>query len=453
MNPDISNIPNEARKLTALGDQTLEALQGLYGSDQPNLFPVKPSFDIAPLADALMIGWSDAEAAKVINYFGEAIQAQRVIDLASLARWARSHVDHFEAVRDCMNVEPPEEIEVLRVLSRKGSQKLVFLAKWRLTLQDVVLKQIISTGPNAERVISRELQSSPLSIVHPNIIETHFMRNKNGERFLVERRLTDVLHDGWSSHGIYEAANLLFDIAKALKFLHAHRLVHGDVKPDNIGKKGTSYVLLDFGICRDFDEFSLETSATGSLRTRAPELLTQEQNMHPEKIDIWALGATVYRAIAKRFPLIDPDEIVPRLSNPQPRKQFETMLAERVIDEWERWVDLSLIPQPLSNIVSLMLERDPKMRISATDLLEKAEKSLSAFLRSDVQVGDLSGRFSPLDEVKQMRRYVSSLNDEVALIPRHKRQVIRARLLELETYQGFAPPEVVALTDLIKLFN
>jgi serine/threonine protein kinase len=200
-----------------------------------------------------------------------------------------------------MAVDPPPEIDLIKILSRKGSQKLVFLATWRKTLQEVVLKQIIAKGESAERIFSRELQPHPLNMVHPNIIETHFLRNSKGERFLVERRLDTVLDDEWDAQGIYEASNLLFDITKALKFLNDHRLVHGDVKPDNIGKRVGSYVLLDFGICRDRQDFSGETTPTGSLRTRAPELLLKNEYSEPEKVDVWALGATVYKAVTKRF--------------------------------------------------------------------------------------------------------------------------------------------------------
>ena len=55
--------------------------------------------------------------------------------------------------------------------------------------------------------------------------------------------------------------------------MHQLGLVHGDIKPDNIGKKEGRFVLLDFGICRSAEKFTADTTATGSLRTRAPELL------------------------------------------------------------------------------------------------------------------------------------------------------------------------------------
>jgi serine/threonine protein kinase len=417
------------------------------------LFPQKATFDLTPLADALSTGWSDPQAAALLKNFHEMLQSGKKFDTKALARWARHHPDDSDAVLDCMRLDPPEEIEVIKVLSRKGSQKLVFLAKWRLTLQEVVLKQIISTGESAEKIISRELQSSPLSIVHPNIIETHFLRNPAGERFLVERRLTEVLHDDWDPRGTYEAANLLFDAASAIKFLHDHNLVHGDVKPDNIGKKGSSYVLLDFGICRAREEFTREATATGSLRTRAPELLLTDTYVRPEAVDVWALGATIYKFFAKRLPLIGVQEEVPRISSGNKRNQFEEILRERVVKEWDKWVDLNLIPETMRDLLERMLNIDPKDRISSTDLIPYAEKSLSAFLRSSAQANEYSGRFSPLDELNQIAQYLDGINSDAALVPRHKRQTISARLRELESIHGFGEKETKSLKELLLVLD
>lgn len=98
---------------------------------------------------------------------------------------------------------------------------------------------------------------------HPNITETHLLPNTKGEVYLVEERLPEVLSDATSLQ-LEEASNLLYDIAKALVYLHKTLgLVHGDIKPDNIGKRGGDYVLLDFGICRPADQFTSEVTPTG----------------------------------------------------------------------------------------------------------------------------------------------------------------------------------------------
>lgn len=194
------------------------------------LLPDFDQVDLTELAEAFRKAkWTDAQAAKLIDAYSQAFHSGNRIEPKLLTRWVLAHENDAEAVLECVNVVPPDEIEVLRVLSRAGSQKLVFLGTWRLTLEDVVLKKVIAPDSHAEEILSRELRSNPLNMVHPNIIETYFIPNRKGERFLVEKRLPLVLDDNWRAKGVHEAANLLFDIAKALKFLHDKGLVHGRV--------------------------------------------------------------------------------------------------------------------------------------------------------------------------------------------------------------------------------
>ena len=171
---------------------------------------------------------------------------------------------------------------------------------------------------------------------HPNIIETYYLTNNDNEGFFIEEYLPEVLNDEWNSNGIHEAANLLYNIGSALDELHQLNKVHGDVKPDNIGKRGENYILLDFGICRNIEEFTNDITATGSLRTRAPELLAiNKYDGDPTKADVWALGATVFNAIVGHFPLFEKGEKPPRITKPEERINFEQILKRRAEQEWK----------------------------------------------------------------------------------------------------------------------
>jgi len=238
---------------------------------------------------------------------------------------------------------------------------------------------------------------------HRNIIETHFYSNSKGETFLVERRLPVVLFDDWRAPGVEEAANLLRDIASALAFLQQRRFVHGDIKPDNIGFEDGRYILLDFGICRSEEEFSENATSTGSLRTRAPELLTGESK-HSHTCDLWALGATVFNTVAKagRFPLFDAGESPPRVSSPEDRNRFEAVLAERVRSDYDNRVDLALVDEPLRPILARMLARDPDERGTAKEIVELCQSELAAFLRTS----EGSSNFSPAEELEQMSKFL-----------------------------------------------
>jgi serine/threonine protein kinase len=335
-----------------------------------------------------------------------------------------------------MTVIPPDQIEIRKVLSRAGSQKIVFLGTWRLTQRQVVVKQFLRRDATADR----ELQSFPLTLSHRHIIETHRLQNQLGELFLVEDLLPDVLNDDWHITGIEDAANFLHDIGSAIKHIHDHGLVHGDIKPDNIGRRQSDYILLDFGICRPIQEFAAEASATGSLRTRAPELLATDRYIDPPKVDIWALGATLFSAYKERFPLLERHERVPRISRPEEREPFEAELRRRVTEEWDQRVEFSGIPTDLESVLRLALARDPRMRGTSTEVLTDVERRLSAFIRTTSSSALATWRFSPSEELEQISDYLTSLPAGLPF-PHHKKSALRKRLLDLQTIPGFSPEQ------------
>jgi serine/threonine protein kinase len=426
--------------MSRIGPKTAEAVLGLART--LNSQPLTRGDDFLRLLADLLRDWPDQEAAAVLNAISTRVETGEPVDTESLARWIRVHHHDAASVRDCLLVEPPSEIDILRLLSRAGSQKLVFLAKWQLAQRDVVLKKFLATQ-SMERVFPRELQPHPLSMSHPNIIETHLLKNDKGEPFLAERRLPLVLSDDWSSHGIQEAANLLRDIASALAFLHEKGLIHGDVKPDNIGCENNLYILLDFGICRPEDAFAEDTTPTGSLRTRAPELIVAGRDKHSKASDVWALGATVFNAITGRFPLFDQGETPPRVSKPEDRDAFIAVLSGRVEREWEQRVDCALVPEPLRGLLANVLKRNPNERPAAHRIVRVAETELSALLRH--RAG--ATIFSPTEEIEQLNRFLPS-KDVLELMPDSQRQVLQEQLKRLADAKGLTDDQKATLESL-----
>jgi len=422
-------LPGYAQVLAELGPKTSEAISALIREGAGSTLFAPTGQLLRVLEEGLRTSWTDAEAASAISAIHECVAKQQELNPTTLARWLRAHRNDSRALTDCLQADPPDEITIIQLLSRAGSQKLVFLANWEIAQREVVLKRFI--GPEAaERLIPRELQPHPLSMAHPNIIETHLLRNRKGEGFLVERRLPMVLNDSWSSHGVQEAANLLRDIASALAYLQEKQLVHGDIKPDNIGFEDGNYILLDFGICRPIGKFDADATPTGSLRTRAPEVLLGERN-HSYSSDIWALGATVYNAVAGRFPLFSPGEAPPRVSTPAEREAFEGVLRGRVRQEWSSRVDPCVVPEPLRPLLQATLDRDPDNRTTAADLVKEAEEELAGFLRAS----EGPSRFSPEEELEQLVAYLPG-ERILSLMPDSQKHQLRRRLEGLRGAKG-----------------
>lgn len=101
-----------------------------------------------------------------------------------------------------------------------------------------------------------------------------------------------------------EALSIIRQIARALGHAHANKLVHRDVKPENIifDRHGVPK-LTDFGIVMHHDEHHLtltqEGLTVGSLHYTSPEQVNGTRDIDC-RADIYSLGATLYYALTGR---------------------------------------------------------------------------------------------------------------------------------------------------------
>ena len=151
----------------------------------------------------------------------------------------------------------------------------------------------------------------------PHIVMVHEQFEANGTCYYVMDYLEGVnlqqFIDRRGGRALTEAETLalLFPVARAVALLHSHRLLHLDIKPDNIMLKDTSGagapipVLIDFGLAKHFDNKGRPTSslmARGATEGYAPlEQYSQLVRFAPE-IDVYALGATLFFLLTGRHP-------------------------------------------------------------------------------------------------------------------------------------------------------
>jgi serine/threonine protein kinase len=375
----------------------------------------------------------------------ERLDQGRPLDPEALQSWSANHSTDADALLDLIRLDPPPNISVVKRMSQVGSQKVVYEALWR-GLRPIVLKRFIGEGAERQReLLERELLPHPLTMAHPNIIETHVFKNDQGESFLVEKKLAIVLDDTWRAGGVAEASNLLYDLAIALFHLQSRDLVHGDLKPDNIGFEQGRFVLLDFGVCRKCQDFTAPDSATGSLRTRAPELLTGVAQAS-FSTDIFALGAVVFNSLVHAFPFFEPGEKIPRVSAAEERSAKEGEISERTEDRYEELVTDRLqtgVPhEALRNILTAALAKDPGERPTAGELAAIARTSLAAFVLN----GDDHAALLPGEQLDQLDIYLPEQGLEEISPPR--------RLMDLQSsledfkFTDLSPTRAEQLTKL-----
>lgn len=91
------------------------------------------------------------------------------------------------------------------------------------------------------------------------------------------------------------------EVASALEYLHQQRIIHRDIKPDNILLDAAGHAhITDFNVAIHYSERRLHTSVAGSMAYMAPEVVGRQG--YTWCIDYWSLGVTMYELIFRRRP-------------------------------------------------------------------------------------------------------------------------------------------------------
>ncbi len=155
--------------------------------------------------------------------------------------------------------------------------------------------------------------------VHPNIVNViHFFRQNNTAYIVMEyingKSLKDYLQARGGSISFTEAKQILCPIMLALDDLHHTGLLHRDIAPDNIYLTVDGHAkLLDFGAARF--SFGEETQNVASVIKPGYAPLEQYAGSGIEQgpwTDVYAMGATFYRALTGKVPAAAADRAVGR---------------------------------------------------------------------------------------------------------------------------------------------
>ena len=105
-----------------------------------------------------------------------------------------------------------------------------------------------------------------------------------------------------------ESLALIKDVCAALLYMHEHKMLHLDLKPKNImrNKEGRLF-LIDFGLSKQYNENGEPESST-ALGLGTPGYAPIEQahfisgSQFPVTLDVYALGATLYKMLTGKTP-------------------------------------------------------------------------------------------------------------------------------------------------------
>uniref|UniRef100_G1PLJ9 Cyclin-dependent kinase-like 3 n=1 Tax=Myotis lucifugus TaxID=59463 RepID=G1PLJ9_MYOLU len=270
----------------------------------------------------------------------------------------------------------------------EGSYGTVMKCKHKDTGQIVAIKIFYETPEKSvNKIASREIKF--LKQFHHenlvNLIEVFRQKKKIHLVFeFIDHTVLDELQH--YCHGL-ESKRLrkyLFQIIRAIEYLHNNNIIHRDIKPENILVSQTGIIkLCDFGFARMLAApGDIYTDYVATRWYRAPELVLKDTS-YGKPVDIWALGCMIIE-MATGNPFLpsssDLDllhKIVLKVGNLTPHLQnffskspiFAGVVLPQVQHPKNARKKYPKLNGLLADIVHACLQIDPAERISSDDLL------------------------------------------------------------------------------------
>ena len=232
-----------------------------------------------------------------------------------VSHYQQYQVDNFKSFEnENKEFDIPSYYKIREVVGR-GAYGVVVAALDTRTNQMVAIKKIQKAFEHkifAKRTL-REMKILRL-LVHDNVLQLiTILLPKSREHFtdiymvceLVEGDLYSIIKSNQPLEKDH-IKFILYQILRAVKFIHSARILHRDIKPKNILISAKCEVkLCDFGLARvhrDEDSGQKTDNLTDYVATRwyrAPELLLGNEN-YDTKIDIWSVGCVLAEMLLRK---------------------------------------------------------------------------------------------------------------------------------------------------------
>ncbi|XP_051822325.1 serine/threonine-protein kinase Nek1 isoform X1 [Antechinus flavipes] len=267
----------------------------------------------------------------------------------------------------------------------EGSFGKAILVKSKEDCKQYVIKEInISRMSNKERKESRKEVEVLANMKHPNIVLYRESFEESGSLYIV----MDYCEGGDLYKRINAQKGVLFpedqimdwfvQICLALKHVHDRKILHRDIKSQNIflTKDGTVQ-LGDFGIARVLNStLELARTCIGTPYYLSPEIC--ENKPYNNKSDIWALGCVLYEmcTLKHAFEAGNMKNLVLKIIS----GSFPPVSLHYSYD--------------LRSLLSHLFKRNPKERPSVNSILERSfiAKRIEKFLTPELIAEEFSSR-------------------------------------------------------------
>ncbi|XP_053543397.1 traf2 and NCK-interacting protein kinase isoform X2 [Ictalurus punctatus] len=273
---------------------------------------------------------------------------------------------------DFCSLKDPEGIFELVQMVGSGSYGQVFKGVHVKSGQLTAIK-VINTMRADQEELKSEMNLLKTQSHHRNIVTFYGAFIKKGTPVLGDQlwlvmefcgggSVSDLIHsrnekcvnEDWTAY-------ISGEILKGLAHLHKYKIIHRDIKGQNVLLTQKADVkLVDFGVSAQLDNTLCKNTFIGTPHWMAPEVINCQENpdgAYNCKSDVWSLGITALEMAEGKPPLSDMHPLKAMLMVAQ---------SERLILNLGKW------SQNFQSFIKGCLVKDHTQRPSANDLLEHA---------------------------------------------------------------------------------
>ena len=153
---------------------------------------------------------------------------------------------------------------------------------------------------------------------------------------------------------------ILKGILEGMKYLHQHKIVHRDIKPQNVLLQINEHQIIpkvaDFSISKEINNELTSVSATvGTYEYMSPEQLGKTDAKLGFSTDIWSFGVLAYQLLLGELPF----------GSRRNGDSDGQIIANILSPDWE--VDVSHLDEPYAEIIQKCLNKNPLDRFQHVD--------------------------------------------------------------------------------------
>nr|AGM32441.1 CAMK family protein kinase [Coptotermes formosanus] len=260
---------------------------------------------------------------------------------------------------------PGEKKQSFRMSKKIGSGGFatVFYAEELPDMTPIAIKRIPKariSGPKAKKKIITEIEIHR-SLFHPNIVQYRgVFQDQSYVYILLEYCENGSVSEEFKKSPPFseeKTKKIVMQVLVALGYLHQHRVIHRDLKLQNLLFDADRNVkVADFGLSAQMqDDDEKRKTICGTPGYLSPELVGGGSQGHSYSVDIWALGVCTFLMLTgtQPFQAADKKQTFQRISN---------------VDY--RWPDACNVSDNARNFVDSIMQKDPMLRPSISQLMQ-----------------------------------------------------------------------------------